>query len=139
MARFTIENGNIVETPTESEPKKKRKKSGTGISDPETREICFTYFIPEFVKVFDYAYPGDRYKDCSSIYAFLHNTQYNVEFLKEMMDFVLNDKNGYWQGKPVSINLLCYGRTHYDIIDAVQKKKKAITAPDLGNFLEDLI
>jgi len=140
MSRFTIEKGHIVEIDAppvkEAKPKKKRVE---GINDPITREFYFKYFITEFYKVFGYKYGGDRYKDCSSIYGFLNHTQYDVDFLKEMVEYVLYDHHGYWEGKPLSINLLCYGRTHYDIIDAVQKRKQMVEAPDLGNFLEDSI
>ena len=80
MAKFTIEKGRIVELDApEPEPKTKPKKT-TGFSDAETRDLYFKYFVVEFTKVMGYKYAGDRYKDCSSIYAFINNTQYNAEF-----------------------------------------------------------
>jgi len=142
LAKFTIDKkGQIVELDTPPTPKSKSKPKTTGFADAATRDLYFKHFVAEFTTVMGYKYAGDRYKDCSSIYAFINNTQYDADFFKEMITFVLKDHNGYWGGKPVSINLLCYGRTHYDIIDAVQKKKKQqkFDAPELGNFLEGLI
>jgi len=106
-----------------------KKKNPSQMRSKDSREL-WQRFYDKFKEVHDYQYVGDFMRDTGNIEKLLKKPGINREFIEQMIDYIFDEKRGYWGSSIVTVNTLCYNQSMNAIVDVIKQRERQPEDPN---------
>ena len=116
----------VVEAPKKIEKVEVTPPEETNSSQERTPESRALYikFCESFEEVHGYKYAGNYWRDSGNFQKFLKEKGIDFETVSSMIDYIFQEKRGYWKSDIATVVTICYNQSSHTILNEVRKRKK---------------